>query len=593
MKTNDHRIELSQWKFQIDQEDVGESFGWYLPEHDHDAWMEVVTPGTWDFYTYALRNYEGVGWFCAELGAMAPDELRHHLAFTRVGGRAWVWVNGKFAGSNILRHLPFNLDIQDLLQPGGFNKVVIKVDNSFQGDRHIPGGRKIEWVLYGGLTHKVELIAAPRRRIEHLDVRSNALGKTDVIVTVRNDETKDFSGKLQLGLDCDKSHSAEVEVRCLAGRQTQVSLFLQADEFTPWDLENPVLYNLCASLLEEGAQLHTASERIGFRTIECQGTQILLNGKPLFVRGFNRYDEIEPYGCSAPERMIREDLGHIKHFGANLIRVHYPQDPLHLEIADELGLLYMLEVPLNWWNPDPCEKIEDYADLEAEEKATLDRTYAVFCNHPSWVFWSMSNECRYNGALGQSLLRTLAVRARQLNSGRLITNVVDALPNSGEELDFCDFIGFNLYHGVRQQVRELSEVEPYVVEPTRKALERLVELYPNKPIVVCEFGSLSVQGMTGPNRMSETRHAEQLRLTAQAFAECKNLSGMILWAWADYFHNRNFLLVGAFMSIRSLFGPYGVVTVDRKIKKAPYEALHEIFARSSSCSSVLYKSSKP
>jgi hypothetical protein len=111
MKTNDHRIELSQWKFQIDQEDVGESFGWYLSGHDHDAWMDVTTPGAWDFYTYALRNYEGAGWFCAELGAMDSDELRQHLAFTRVGGRAWGWVNGKFAGSNILRHLPFNLDI--------------------------------------------------------------------------------------------------------------------------------------------------------------------------------------------------------------------------------------------------------------------------------------------------------------------------------------------------------------------------------------------------------------------------------------------------------------------------------------------------
>jgi beta-galactosidase/beta-glucuronidase len=75
-----------------------------------------------------------------------------------------------------------------------------------------------------------------------------------------------------------------------------VSLFLQAEEFTPWDLENPVLYNLRASLLEGGVPLHMASERIGFRTIECQGTQIMLNDKPLFVRGFNRYDEIEPYG---------------------------------------------------------------------------------------------------------------------------------------------------------------------------------------------------------------------------------------------------------------------------------------------------------
>lgn len=576
MKTNDQRLALVNWKFQIDQEDVGEAQGWHLPEHDHRRWMGVTVPGSWDFYAHALRDYEGVGWFHAEIPAFA-DAVQNLLEFTRVGGRAWIWVNGKPAGSNTLRYLPFTLDIQKHLNPAGGNQVVVKVDNSFEGEKHLTGGKRIEWALYGGLTHQVELVAAARCRLEHVDARADSSGEVDVALTVRNDGDQDFSGKLALGLD--KQPRLEADIRCAAGRKTEVKLSLRAESFLPWSPVNPELHTLSASLLDGGEELHAASVRVGFRTIERRGAQILLNGEPLFLQGVNRYDEHEPYGSSVPEPLIREDLERIKHCGANLIRVHYPQDPVHLEIADELGLLYMLEVPLNWWNPDGLDRLEDFEGLQSEAKTAMDRTYQVFGNHPSWVFWSMSNECNYHNAAGIGMVRMLAERARKLNCGRLVTNVVNSDP-SGTELDFCDFIGINLYEGAGKPLRTAAEREEHLAAPLRKRLTRLAGLYPDKPIVICEFGSLSVKGLTGESRMSEDHHADYLRCAAQAFRENANVRGMVLWAWADYFHNRAFLdLSPWFIAIHSLFGPYGVVTVDREIKEGPHQALIEIYGR--------------
>ena len=72
------------------------------------------------------------------------------LEFEGVGGRAWVWVNGEPAGYNGIRYLPF-VNISKYLNENCENTIVVKVDNRFQGDERLTGGKRIEWVLYGGL----------------------------------------------------------------------------------------------------------------------------------------------------------------------------------------------------------------------------------------------------------------------------------------------------------------------------------------------------------------------------------------------------------------------------------------------------------
>ncbi|HBP37540.1 MAG TPA: hypothetical protein DD640_02145, partial [Clostridiales bacterium] len=220
---------------------------------------------------------------------------------------------------------------------------------------------------------------------------------------------------------------------------------------------------------------------------------------------------------------------------------------------------------------------DDYPELYAEATETMDKTWAAFGNHPSWVIWSLSNECEYRNAAGNAMMRNLAQRARDMDCGRLITNVVHLMPESSE-LDFCDFIGLNRYYGVEKPVPRLGELELFVSEPTRKDLERLAELYPDKPIVMTEFGAVSVKGLRGEARMSEEHHGKLLEYTWAAMSGCKNLCGAVLWAWADYFHNRNFFSAEpGGMHINTPFGPYGAVTVDRRVKQAVYDALKNIF----------------
>ena len=589
MRTNEQKLELTNWKFQIDQEDIGESFGWHLPDYYHHQWMNVNAPGAWDFYELAMRNYEGVGWYYSEIPTFSGELIQHILSVTGIGGRAWVWVNGKLAGTNAIRYLPFIVNIQAYLHPGEKNIIVIKVNNCFQGEHHLPGGNKIEWVLYGGLIHKIHLIAAPLCRIEHMDIKTDCFGKADVMVTVRNDGSNSLTGMLCLKLETNTICEAQAYIQCNAGQMMDINLILEAESFIPWSPERPVLYILTAELNDDRKVMHMASMRIGFRTIECKGQQILLNGEPIIIKGVNRYDEYHPYGSSAPERLIYEDLKHIKRCGVNLIRVHYPQDPIHLDIADEIGILYMLEVPLNWWKPKKEDILDHYSELREEVIETMDRTYQIFGNHPSWIIWSMSNECEYHNNTGISLVRMLADRARRMRCDRLITSVINDMPN-GKELDFCDFIGINIYHGGNKPVRRLVELISYITEPTQRDLELLTKLYPEKPIVICEFGCLSIKGLMGGGRMSEDRHNGFLKYSFKAMRESKNVRGTILWAWADYYHNRDLLVLKpGFLSMHTTFGPYGVVTADRRIKDGPYQALIEIYSQDYQNDEVLYR----
>jgi beta-galactosidase/beta-glucuronidase len=578
MKSDDKKLVLTEWQFQLDVNDLGESRGWYLPEYDRSQWMEVNVPGPWDFYEHSLRHYEGVGWYSAKIRVCNNTNTRHLLEFEGIGGRAWVWVNGEPAGYNGIRYLPFIVNISKYLNGNGENTIVVKVDNRFQGDEHLTGGKRIEWVLYGGLTHNVNLVEVPACRIEHVETKADASGKVYATITVYNESGHEFIGKINLTLDTAPKCEGQSEVRCAAGERIKISLNLKAQFFNLWSLDNPVLYKVTAILLTDNAQIHKTVVRVGFRTIKCVGTRIILNDEPILIKGVNRYDEYHPYGTSVPGHLIREDLEHIKKCGANLVRVHYPQHPVHLEIADEIGLLYMLEVPLNWWYPEDDTKLEDYPSLVAEATEIMDRTYDVFCNHPSWAIWSMSNESIYRNDAGIGMVRMLAERAKKMECGRLVTNVINYMPQ-GKELDFCDLMCLNRYHAAYQPVNKLSELEELIAEPTRKDLARIAECYPDKPIIMSEFGSTSIRGIRGEVLKSENFHGEYIRYAYRIIMECKNVCGTILWTWADYFHNIHvYQKNDEYNYMKEPFGPYGVVTVDRKIKGDAYRALVEVYS---------------
>jgi beta-galactosidase/beta-glucuronidase len=176
------------------------------------------------------------------------------------------------------------------------------------------------------------------------------------------------------------------------------------DQVKLWSPDDPNLYHLNVELInDEGEAVEAIAERFGIRTIEVQGSKIVLNGKPIIIKGVNRYDEVDGYGPVVAEDIVRADLLKAKQAGVNCIRTHYPQDPVHLKIMDEVGLMLMEEIPLNWWLK-PWE-LEAEAD-ENENNEIIDRAEQVLeemvkrdYNHPCLIACVCSCVCLHGSVL--------------------------------------------------------------------------------------------------------------------------------------------------------------------------------------------------
>jgi beta-glucuronidase len=132
-------------------------------------------------------------------------------------------------------------------------------------------------------------------------------------------------------------------------------------------------------------------------------------------------------------------------------------------------------------------------------------------------------------------------------------------------------VAVNVYHGSLSSKRAIhaSQFEELVTRPAEEFIRRQLAAWPGKPLLVTEFGGRGVPGIHGDVPYSEDLQAGLIQATWRAIQKCDEASGGILWSWADYYHRRTLIQY-------AVFGPYGVVTVDRR-PKAALRALAEMY----------------
>jgi beta-glucuronidase len=252
-----------------------------------------------------------------------------------------------------------------------------------------------------------------------------------------------------------------------------------------------------------------------------------------------------------------------------------------LAIADEIGLLYMEEVPLNWWRAAWHRKIppefENDRIIDVAEQALVEMVRRDG-NHPSLVVWSVANECNTEDELGIHAMERLLRRAKELDPTRLVTYVANRAFAKQHAFALADFVAVNLYYGMwdGEVAQNLADIETKVYAPTREALEQLLPLFPTKPLVLTEFGTIGIPGSGGDVRFSEDYQAAYLSAVWRAVIDVPQVSGAIAWCWADYRHRKGFE-----NDFPSYFGPFGVVGLDRRPKKA-HAALRALWTQEAS-----------
>ena len=558
----------ANWRFQMDVTDLGDKEQWFRPGFDYAQWAKVSVPKAWDLYDEALWGYEGLAWYQTTIdGALARKGKVQRLKFGRVNYHSKVWLNGELLGENVNGYLPFEFDVSEKLKAEAPNLLVLRVDNKARLS-WLPGAKQIEWIQYGGILEPVSLETSAKVYISDLTINAvpeGAGASIDCAVEISNAEASGHDVLLRVAVAGNPRAVKSVRLKLAPGAKTVERVSLSLEQANPWSPERPFLYRLSARV-EAGKSIDSTSARFGVRRIEARGREILLNGRRFRAKGVNRYDEYGKYGPKPPRELLIADLRRMKEAGVNFVRVHYPQSPEILSLYDEMGFVMSEEVPINWWGNNfsgQGEEVQSESILDQAMPA-LERMIHRDKNHPCVIIWSMCNESQTANEVGISVMRKLIRRTRELDKSRLVTFVIspqESKPHRAYEE--ADLVAVNVYHGSLSGVAAVhaSQFEELVTKPSEAYIRRQLAAWPDKPVLITEFGTRGVPGVHGDIPYSEDFQATLIQATWKAIQNCEEASGGVLWSWADYYHRR--LLIQY-----AVFGPYGVVTVDRRPKAA-------------------------
>lgn len=571
------------WRFQPDPSGTGLLQGYADVGYDEHRWREVWVPTDFETCHPGLDTYEGAGWFRRWVTIPTEwDDRRVVLRFEGINAYARVWVNEQEVGAWDFPFLPHAMDIHRALKPGEPALIAVCVDNERRpGD--VPGTQR-GWRNYGGILREVTLTATDRcymHRVAVTAVPQLGGGYLDLQVLIHNTRTTPDLCRISLvidGAEADGSDRIEfVGTPTSLDVGASVTLTLTGDipEVTPWSPDHPRLYTarLSLSVVRDSCVdvIDTRELRIGFRTIEAREGQLLLNGTPIFLTGFNRHEDSPNTAMRPDPQTTRHDLKAMKEAGANFVRLcHYPHHPSELDLCDELGLLAMAEIPLYWWGaqnegPEALSSKLTAARRQLEALVWRDRC------HPSVIAWSVSNEthedCEEVAAGNVELVRM----AKSLDPTRLAVHVSDhwqRYPNF--EVD--DVVCVNGYPSVGPLAGGLEPGYDLARSTSfwHDGLEALHRRYPIKPILVTEFGYTSLFDVTDGPYGGDT-HAAVLEAEFSGM-QAPYVCGATVWCWADHpWPPATFAFCG-----HLAVSPYGVLTRDR-FRKRPFWTIRRLY----------------
>jgi beta-glucuronidase len=516
-------------------------------EYDFSKAPKLKVPGDWNTQRESLLFYEGPIWYERDFSYQPKEHTRVFLHVGAANYRSWFWVNGKKVCEHEGGYTSFNCEVTEQVHSGP-NFIVAAVDNTRHED-NIPT-LETDWWNYGGLHRSVSLIEVPEAFIDQYDVH------------LRRGEGSTIEGWVHVR-DGKPGTKVEVAIPELAakaegviGEDGKAAFNAQVSGLTRWSPETPKLYKV-----EVRAGQDSVDDLIGFRTIETRGTEILLNGKPVFLRGVSIHAEA-PYrtGRANTEKDAETLLGWAKELGCNFVRLaHYPHDETMLRTADRMGLMVWSENPVYWALQFDNPKVLDKAEQQLDEEINTYR------NHASIVLWSMANETP-NTPARTKFIETEAARARELDPTRLITaallvrgqghtKIVD--DKLGEALDV---IGTNEYIGWYEQHPETADVTDWSIAY-------------QKPLIMSEFGGDAKAGLHGSenDRWTEEYQASIYRHQLGMLNRIGQLRGMSPWLLMD-FRSPNRPLVG----IQDEFNRKGLIS-DQGEKKQAFFILQKAY----------------
>ncbi|WP_439477925.1 glycoside hydrolase family 2 protein [Brevundimonas sp.] len=489
-----------------------------LYEYDMAQSPTADLPGAWMGHDPQLRHYQGLMWYRRDFETRRAGSRRAHLYIGAADYRTAVYLNGVHAGDHEGGHTPFAFDVTALLRDG-LNNVTLGVD-SVRSTASVPPP-VTDWETYGGVTRDITLIDTPATFIDDAWVRLSPNGRIVATIVLNGPDRAGKAVRVRIGdpgltLEGRTDPSGEWTGSGPAPRGLAL-----------WSPETPILHDV--DFETDGDRL---SDRVGFRTIAVSGEDILLNGRPVFLRGICLHEEEfgpDPARIITPEA-ARALLSEAKTgLNCNFVRLaHYPHSEIMTRMADELGLLVWSEVPV-YWRVDFAN-----AGTLATARAMLADNIRRDRNRASIILWSVGNETPVGDARN-AFLTTLARDVRALDDSRLVTaallterdrrNGVTEIRISDPLVAELDVMAVNTYNGWYSD-------DPLDALPAMRWRSDFA-----KPLIFSEFGADASAGFRDPVRLrkfSEEFQAEYYRQTLAMAETIPFLRGLSPWILKDF-----------------------------------------------------------
>lgn len=501
-----------EWHFKWANKPADRPKHFYKNDYPLEDWAKITVPSNWQLngygfpiYTnarypfpknepYVDANFNPVGSYkCSFTLPRNWQDSKVFLYFGAVNSAFYVWVNGEKVGYNQGSKTPAEFDISHYLVAGE-NQIALEVyqwgDGSYLEDQDF-------WRL-SGIERDVFLVRTPKTHLR------------DFKATVGLD-AQYKKGTLELDLEIagtTQQHKLEVEI--MDGTKTlyqatqvctqrQVKFHTQDLPIQPWSAETPILYDLRISLKKADSLTQFVTRKIGFRTVEIKGGQLLVNGKAVYLKGVNRHEH-DPYtGHVISEESMLADLKLMKQYNLNAVRTsHYPNDPRWYELCDQYGLYVVDEANIEA-HGHGFEPHNSLGHHPAYKKGIFDRVERMMerdKNSPSVIIWSTGNEI----GIGDNMVDVYDwAKAKD--------------PSRPVQLELGpagDFIK-----------KRFTDIIPWMYRTEKQIRELYLGKFPDQPFIWCEYSHAMGNSSGNLKELWEFVESEP------------QLQGGFIWDWVD------------------------------------------------------------
>ena len=561
-----------KWKFKWVPNPNERPVSFYKIDFNDNNWDNITVPNSWQLQGYGQPIYTNIKHPFPNPDPPKPPKDNNPVGsfrrtfnipdgwndgqiiihFDGVKSAFFLWVNGEKVGYSQGSMTPAEFNITSFLQDGE-NTLAVQVfrwsDAAYIEDQDF-------WRL-SGIYRDVYLMHVPDVHIRHFKAIGNLTddysnGELFVTTHLENNSssTKQVSLSAKL-FDSANNKIADVKPLVLsldANVELEVPLTMSVKKVNAWSAELPYLYTLVLSIQHlQNGKTEFISCKTGFRSVELVNGQMLVNGKPIILKGVNRHEHDPVTGRTISEELMIKDIKLMKQFNINAVRTsHYPNDPRWYELCDEYGLYLYDEANL--------ESHEYWSKFTLDpkwEKAFLDRAQRMVLrdvNHPSIIVWSLGNEAGYG-------------------------------PNHVVMADWIhDYDPSRLIHYEAKDNRFLTWLLPNhfdIIANMYASVESMIQLHddnPERPVILCEYSH--AMGNSNGNIFKYW----------EAIYQYPRLQGAFIWDWVDQGllrkdENGSYFVYGGDFGEELHDGNFcinGVVSPDRQPHPGLYEVKHHL-----------------